>query len=624
MHSFAGHPYNTGNFRGLAQECPLTDVSFDGSLPSELANGMYVRNGGNPSPQLREAEAFHWFDGFGALAGVHFRLKYGRIQPEFVARWVVTDLYAHQAESRSRKPVLPSIATLIASIAHLPFIIWAIVRSVILSVISLLGCTPIQRISVANTALAYHDGRALATCESGPPMWISLPDLGTVEWWGLEGDRPGEAGLSAQVGGGLLGMVNEWTTAHVSSCNGVLASGSLITVFELLQPKHDRQTGELLLYHASFVPPYLKYSVIPSSTAEGRRKSPGAKRILAEPLPIPQARMMHDFAASRHHTVILDCPLSLDPTQMLYGKATVNYSPNTPLRIGVFPRYLPDRIKWFSTGSCIIFHTANAWSDGHHVHLLCCRMSSASMIYVAGNLPPPKSTRPEKESCELYYIGLDTRLLDGSAPERSFSLSRIPFEFPRVSPKVAMDAARYVYGCSMRNGNFNVALGKASKIDCLAKVDVLALIARGHSKHLQHEEAADSRTVEQIIAEQQPRRSLDIDTEVIRVFPMPPHHYAQECTFVPRHEQRGEDDGLLLFYVFDERQLDENGDPRKNSKSELWVVDAWDMTTVVAKVHLPQRGAYFRLVMAEVLSHVLFDISQSHTVFTENGSQQRK
>lgn len=182
----------------------------------ELASGMYVRNGSNPSRQLHEAEAMHWFDGFGALTGVHFRRKFGRIQPEFVARWVVTDLYAHQAESRSRKPVLPSIATLIASILHLPAIIWAVVRAIILSVISFLGSTPIQRISVANTALTYHDGRALATCESGPPMWISLPDLGTVGWWGLEGDRPEEAGLSAKAGGGLLGMVNEWTTAHVS------------------------------------------------------------------------------------------------------------------------------------------------------------------------------------------------------------------------------------------------------------------------------------------------------------------------------------------------------------------------------------------------------------------------
>lgn len=61
------------------------------------------------------------------------------------------------------------------------------------------------------------------------------------------------------------------------------------------------------------------------------------KRILAEPLPIPSARMMHDFAASRRHTIILDCPLALDPLQMLQGRPTVNYSPENLTRLGVFP-----------------------------------------------------------------------------------------------------------------------------------------------------------------------------------------------------------------------------------------------------------------------------------------------
>lgn len=213
------HPYNTGNFRPLEKQCTLTQCSYSGHIPEELSNGIYVRNGGNASAQLSNTEAFHWFDGFGALCGVYFKTRNGIIEPEFVAKWVVTDLYAESQHSRSRLPVIPSISTLLAPLWKLPLLAWSILRSVILVFLSFFGPSPIRRISVANTSILYHDGRALATCESGPPMWVSLPDLGTVTWWGLEGDEPGQVGLREKGGHGLLGMANEWTTAHVSKAN---------------------------------------------------------------------------------------------------------------------------------------------------------------------------------------------------------------------------------------------------------------------------------------------------------------------------------------------------------------------------------------------------------------------
>lgn len=227
----AEHPYNTGNFRPLDQPCSPTACTFSGTLPAALANGMYVRNGGNPDPELSDDAPFHWFDGFGALTGVYFKQESESIiQPEFVAKWVVTDLYAEQQQDHKRRqgrpqrrlPVVPSIAVLIAplSLYQLPFLLWSLLRAVLLVALSFLTPTPIRRISVANTAVLYHDGRALATCESGPPMRVALPSLDTVGWWSLEGDRPGEEeGLRTQAGGGWLGMAAEWTTAHVCCCS---------------------------------------------------------------------------------------------------------------------------------------------------------------------------------------------------------------------------------------------------------------------------------------------------------------------------------------------------------------------------------------------------------------------
>lgn len=215
-------------------------------------------------------------------------------------------------------------------------------------------------------------------------------------------------------------------------------------------------------------------------------------------------------------------------------------------------------------------------------------MNSPRLIYAAGHLDAVPSG--PAEVCELYYYQVDTSLSTNAAPTHAFSLSVIPFEFPEVSSETAMDAARYVYGCSLRTGSFSAALGKASKIDCIVKMDVLDLSAKGKKYGLGPHQAVDHRSISQLLSSQQPRPQQGCDPENIRGFSLPEHHFAQECSFVPRFQQRGEDDGYLLFYVFDERQLDCDGEPAVDATSELWILDAWDMTSVIAQVHLPQRG----------------------------------
>lgn len=189
------------------------------------------------------------------LAGVLFRTGGGA---EFVNRYVLTDVFLSASPTAST-PILPSIATLLAPLSHLHKLLYSISRAVVLTTASHLSAAAcsIRRISVANTALVFHDGRALATCESGPPLWIRLPSLETVGWWDLEGDWAGEVGLR-EAGGPVLGWMREWCTAH---------------------PKRDPLTGELIVFHSSLLPPYLHYSVIPR--ADGL-----SPRILHAPVPI--------------------------------------------------------------------------------------------------------------------------------------------------------------------------------------------------------------------------------------------------------------------------------------------------------------------------------------------------
>lgn len=210
----------------MQQVLPLTSCIYSGSIPEELAGGEYVRNGGNPVANEALGRDAHWFDGDGMLSGVSFQRtgEKGDIQPEFVNQYVLTDVFLSSKATPSLKtPLLPSIATLVNPMSSLITIVLRILRTIALVTLSHLPGSEIaiKRISVANTAVLYHDGRALATCESGPPMRISLPGLETIGWFNGETNE-GEFGRATGPGFGgggssLLSFMKEWTTAHVRS-----------------------------------------------------------------------------------------------------------------------------------------------------------------------------------------------------------------------------------------------------------------------------------------------------------------------------------------------------------------------------------------------------------------------
>ncbi|KAL6712540.1 hypothetical protein ACN47E_000417 [Coniothyrium glycines] len=650
------HAYLSGNFAPATATWAPTPVTWTGHIPEELYGGMYVRNGGNPVTNDDLGREAHWFDGDGMLSGVWFdRSTTDPEQPiaNFVNQFILTDVYLSAAGDKNLKtPILPSIATLVNPASSLFFILWRIVRTVLLVILSYLpgSAHPIKRISVANTSVLYHDGRALATCESGPPIRVTLPELETVGWFDGrradgEDDAPGtdsnagskEAGFG---GAGPLSWMGEWTTGH---------------------PKVDPVTDEMVLFHCDFIPPYVHYSLIPTKKENQPEAAPRNNPILSAPVPgCSGGRLMHDFGVSRHHTVILDLPLSLTPLNLAMNKPVVCYEPEKPSRFGVFPRHHPDEVRWFEANGCCIFHTANTWDEYDAngvsaVNLLACRLTSASLVFSAGNIqPPPHPSRqdlkknepmsffaryddedtkdPEKhavdetssllshdsmisyneilnapktpleapisfdeeEECRLYYYRFSLSP-NNNCITHQFALAAIPFEFPTVSPLVEMDYARYIYGTSTTFESFGAALGKATKIDILIRMDVKALLARAQRSPPEAITGCiDNRTMDEILT------STDPD-DPIKAFKLPPHHYGQEARFIPRRASKatapgccdsGESNGYLIFYVFDERQLGENGECRADAKSELWVLDANTMDHVVCKIQLPTRIPY--------------------------------
>ncbi|KAI1856397.1 hypothetical protein JX265_011644 [Neoarthrinium moseri] len=579
------HPYLSGNFAPIKQTRPLTVCDYTGEIPRELAGGQYVRNGGNPTTNEDLGRDAHWFDGDGMLSGVLFHRtgeKGTEIQPQFANQFVLTDVFLNAKDNKNlKRPLLPSIATLVS--ATFATIVFVVFRTLFLVALS---CLPgsrrrVKKISVANTGVVFHDGRALATCESGPPMRFQLPSLETVGWFnGRKAENePGKDTRAGFGGESSIAFMKEWTTGH---------------------PRVDPATGELISFHAVFIKPFVYYSIVPPSKPISK-SAPILGPHFDVPVPgVSSPKMMHDFGVSARYTVIMDLPLSLNPMNSLAGRPVVSYDPTERSRFGVFPRYEPHNIQWFETNACVIFHTANCWETTRLdpvpevcVHLLASRLTSASVVYSAGALAPPipKPVPPEyveEEQCRLYYFSFPLSSgTDRPMIRNQWALSAIPFEFPALSPAYAMASARYVYGCSTGSSSYySAALGKAAKIDYLAKIDAQTLIARGIAHPPQQiKGCVDTRSIDQIM------HSSDPD-DPVKLFKLPDGWFAQEPQFVPRADGASEDDGWLLTYVFDESQLDESGECGADAISELWVIDAKTMKDVVARVKLPQRVPY--------------------------------
>ncbi len=336
--------------------------------------------------------------------------------------------------------------------------------------------------------------------------------------------------------------------------------------------------------------------------------------MLNVPVPgIKSAKMMHDFGVSSTHTIIMDLPLSLDPLNLAQNKPVVAYDPTGRSRFGIFPRYQPQEVRWFETKPCCIFHTANSWtsidskaatgSPGMEmVNMLACRLTSASLVFSAGDIAAPQpihdipAEQQEEDQCRLYYCqfrwspsAVDDVHINSSNDNiivHQWALSAITFEFPSLRDSASMSAAKYIYGCSVSGGSFGTALGRAVKINTLVKMDVETLIERGF-RHppTQITGCVDTRSMDEVLASTDPE-------DPIKVFKMPEGWYAQESRFVPRAAAVKEDDGWILSYVFDESQLDDDGECILGARSELWVINASNMTEIVARIQLPQRVPY--------------------------------
>lgn len=543
------HPYLSGNYWPQANELHLTPCAVTGTIPTCLRGGQFVRNGPNSVIVPEDGQNYHMFDGDGMIHGVYFTYdkEKGGIVPLYINKFVHTDVYI--ASKYWNSALLPSIASLIDPLTSVFLVLQAIIRSAMIVFLS--GST---RLSTANTALVYHDGRLLATCESGPPMHVGMPELETVDWHTFRDESTGKA-LAV-----IPGSFKEWITGH---------------------PKVDPLNGELLMFGYDIFQlknPYIRFSII---NPDGTHKLFQERIYLRSDVP----KMMHDFAITQSRAVILDLPLTMSPFNIVKGgKPILHFDPMLTSKFGIVNRTnlstkdgMP--VQWFETESCMIFHTANAWDDHNTagdvvgVNLVACRFKGAKLVYAAGAIEVPSD---EEDVVHLYYYRFD---LASGRISHQFPLSDFPIEYPSINTHHLSVPNKFVYGASMREGSFDTALSGA-KVDVLVKCDIESLIDDPPQGVVQ----STSRT---------PPSSKHVQKIVL-----PRGIYASEATFVAAEHfgtsSPAEDEGYIMVHIYNESTRDSvTGDAIDTCGSEVWIIDAKTFSLPpVAKLTLPQRVPY--------------------------------
>lgn len=366
----------------------------------------------------------------------------------------------------------------------------------------------------ANTNVLEHAGRTLALVEAGSPPYELTHDLDTVGPCDFDGTLPSIPGRPGY-------------SAH---------------------PHEDPETGELHAVSYSWMRGNrVAYSVLDTS---GRIRRSVDVRVHGSP-------MMHDFALTERHVVLLDLPVTFDldmattdvprPVRPLVrgvldrivgrnpvpeplialvargggGAATLPYrwNPDYPARIGVLPRDAEgDAVRWFDIDPCYVFHTLNAYDDGDTVVVDVVKHPRMFDRVLDG---------PDEGPTVLSRFTLD--LATGRAREEG--VDQRSQEFPRHDERLTGRRHRYGWAVGFEGGRTG---------------DVV----------LRHDLDAGRTDV----------RRLGADLE------------ASEFCFVPTPGGTGEDDGVLMGYVFD----------RSAGRSHLRVLDAASLEDVAA-VHLPGR-----------------------------------
>ncbi|MBW2282377.1 MAG: carotenoid oxygenase family protein [Deltaproteobacteria bacterium] len=235
--------------------------------------------------------------------------------------------------------------------------------------------------SCANTHVIRHAGRILALEEGSFPFEVdeNLETVGVHDFGG---------------------KLHSAMTAHPRTCP---------------------ETGELLFFGYSALPPYLVY----------HRVAADGTLVQSEEIEVKGPTMMHDWNITRNHVVFMDLPMVFDLSLLASGMP-IRWDDDYGARLGVMPRNgTNDDVEWYEIDPCYVFHPMNSYEDGDRIVLDVARFAKLSMSLADDGGAPAVLHRwiIDRAAGKVIEQPLDDR----------------PGEFPRVHDRVIGLKHRFGY-----------------------------------------------------------------------------------------------------------------------------------------------------------------------------------
>ena len=249
------------------------------------------------------------------------------------------------------------------------------------------------------------------------------------------------------------------------------------------------------------------------------RVSADGDLIQSEEIEVGGATMVHDFNITENFVIFMDLPLIFDVAQAGQGGIPLQWDESYGARLGVMPRNGTNAdVVWYDIDPCYVFHPLNSYEEDDKIIIDVCRFDS--YLKPGVKQPPEQLTR--------WTIDTKARTVDEK------KLMEIPVEFPRVPDSLVGQKHRYGYMAQLSERfPAGVAVGK-----------------------------------------------YDFETDHYTDHKMAEDCYCGEPVFVPRNNSASEDDGYLLYFMYD-GSID---------KSEFVILDAQDLAKEpVARIKLPVR-----------------------------------
>lgn len=378
---FPDDPFLRAHWEPWRMEGEARDLIVEGQVPRELA-GTLFRNG--PNQRFAPRGAYHPFGGDGMIHA--FRIADGRV--DYRNRWVRTERF--ELEDRAGESLFAGFGGKSDP-----------------SVEGRSGNT-------ANTNVVWHGRRLLALWEAGPPTALDPDTLETLGLWNFEGE------------------LTRAVSPEAAEALGIDAPDGRVDANFTAHPKPDPETGEMLGFGYSPLPPYVTYRVV---DAAGRLTR-------SVDIEAPYPSMMHDFVTTRERVVFPVFPAAFRIENMAEGRNFLSWEPDLGSHLGVMPRAGgSDDVVWLPMDPCYVFHFLNAHDEGERV------VVEASRYPV---VPIPAEGQP------VFFDVVPTLVrwtLDLASREvKQEPLDDLPVEFPRIDERRSGLPYRYGYAACARPG----------------------------------------------------------------------------------------------------------------------------------------------------------------------------